>query len=61
MIEHRTLDSGRLAPYPNMTDDELDDFERWAAEQDRESVASATILFLIIACAAILALLALLR
>lgn len=29
--EYRTP-SGRLAPYPNMTDDELDDFEDWADE-----------------------------
>ena len=30
--EYRTP-SGRLAPHPNMTDDELDDYEDWDAKQ----------------------------
>jgi len=29
-VEYRTIDGNRLAPYPGMTDYELDDFEKWA-------------------------------
>lgn len=28
-----TIDGHRLAPYPNMTDEELEDFEDWADKQ----------------------------
>lgn len=33
-IEYKTP-SGRLCPYPDMTDMELDDFERWAEEIEK--------------------------
>jgi len=32
--------SGRLCPYPDMSDDDLDDFEKWAEKRDRESLES---------------------
>ncbi len=34
MIEYRTP-SGRIAPHPNMTDDDLDEFEAWAKEVEK--------------------------
>jgi len=30
-IEYKTIDSNELAPYPNMTQDNLDDFEAWSS------------------------------
>ena len=38
--EYRTP-SGRLCPYEGMTDQELDDFERWADKTDRSSRSGA--------------------
>lgn len=35
-IEYKTP-SGRLAPYPDMDDDDLDEFEEWAKEIDGDS------------------------
>lgn len=32
MPAYYTKDGGRLAPHPNMTDEELEDFEEWADE-----------------------------
>ncbi len=29
VVEHRTIDGGRLCPYPNMTDDDLAHFEEF--------------------------------
>jgi len=39
-MDHLT-ESGRFTPYPNMTDDELDDFDRFADEMDNLSEISA--------------------
>lgn len=30
--EHYTTDGGKLAPYPDMTDDDLREFEKWEDE-----------------------------
>lgn len=32
-----TTDGGRLAPHPGMTDEQLEDFESWAAEREAEA------------------------
>ena len=37
MTEHHTTDGNKLAPYPDMTDEDLDDFERWCDEQIAQS------------------------
>ena len=40
MIEYRTVDTNQLAPYPNMTADDLQDFEDWTRGVDREQRGS---------------------
>jgi len=32
LVEYRTINGNKLAPYPNMTDEELEDFEKYAEE-----------------------------
>lgn len=55
-IEHRTLDGGRIAPYPGMTDEELDDFEEWAAPRISTATEYMVRLYEFVAIAVIVAL-----
>ncbi len=36
MVEYRTTDTNELAPYPDMTGDDLKDFEVWAREIEKQ-------------------------
>ena len=36
MTEYYTIDTGELAPYPGMTQEDLQDFEDWAARCDED-------------------------
>lgn len=51
MTEYRTTDSDRFAPYPNMTEDDLQGFEAWADEVDenRSGLISLFFVFVMIA------------
>ena len=52
MKEYRTP-SGRLAPHANMSDEDLDEFEQWAKEVENR-YPSASILWFLVAIAALL-------
>jgi len=52
MIEYRTTDTNVLSPYPNMTQEDLDDFEAWAKGIDNEYkdslwIALAVVIFVV--------------
>ncbi len=36
MVEYRTIDTNELAPYPDMTSDDLQDFETYCDELDAQ-------------------------
>ena len=36
-VTYYTTDGGKLAPYPDMTDDDLADFERWVEDMERHA------------------------
>lgn len=48
MQEHRTTDTGELAPHPGMTSDDLRDFERWADQVDRDGTGGALLLIILV-------------
>lgn len=40
VIEHRTTDTGELAPYPDMTSDDLQDFESFCDEVEGRGISA---------------------
>ncbi len=40
MTEHRTTDTDELAPHPDMTSNDLRDFETWADDNDNRYLES---------------------
>ena len=54
-VEHiHMTPSGRLAPYPNMSDEDLDEFEQWAKETENR-VPLWPLVVLLVLCAVIAA------